>query len=107
MRLAAPWAWTTVSRAGLVNRSNTGSPFVSAATHAARVLLVDGLPGNTERRRDLLPRPVVHPGLLDLERLELLEELAQRGHRPQPDARVGAVHCLGEFGCFSHGVILG
>jgi len=55
---------------------------------AAGVLLVDRLPGHAEDLRDLLPGPAVFPGVVDLERLELLQQSAEGGDGPEPGARV-------------------
>jgi hypothetical protein len=52
------------------------------------VLLVDGLPGYAEDLRDFLPGPAVFPGVIDLERLELLQQPAEGGDGPEPGARV-------------------
>ena len=48
------------------------------------MLLVDGLAADPELVRDLLPRPRGVSSVPDLERLELLEQLAERGDRPRP-----------------------
>jgi hypothetical protein len=71
-----------------VNRSNIGIPSESVRAGAAGVLLVDRLPGYAEDLRDLLPGPAVFPGVVDLERLELLQQPAEGGDGPEPGAGV-------------------
>jgi hypothetical protein len=63
---------------------------------AAGVLLVDRLPGHAEDLGDLLPGPAVFPGVVDLERLELLQQPAEGGDGPEPGAaaRAGAFSIL-------------
>jgi hypothetical protein len=56
------------------------------------VLLVDRLAGDTQGIGDGLPRPAQAPGVVDVQLFELLHQLAQRRHSPQPDGRVAAVH---------------
>src|SRR6185437_6101024 len=77
-------------RPGLVSESleHRWYPLGSAHAGAAGVLLVDGLPGHPEDLRDLLPGPAVFPCVVDLERLELLQQPAEGGDGPEPGARV-------------------
>src|SRR5258707_8442 len=56
----------------------------SARARAPRVLLVDGLAGNAEDLRDLLPGPAAGPCVVYLERLELLQQAAEGGDGAQP-----------------------
>lgn len=54
------------------------------------MLAVHGLPGDSETRGDVLPRPAVGAGVVDLQLLELLGERTQRGDGSQPDVWVSA-----------------
>ena len=84
---ASSCARSTASRALFVNRSNITAPSARAAAPAA-VLLVDRLLADAERPGDLLPRPAALARVVDLQRLERLEQRPQRRHRGQPDLGV-------------------
>jgi len=68
------------------------------------VLLVDGLAADAELVRDLLPRPSEAARIPHLERLQLLDELAERGHRAEPDPRVLISGGSRELGGLTHAV---
>jgi len=68
------------------------------------VLLVDGLPADAESVGDLLPRPAALSGVVDLEHLEPLGEVAQGADRAETDVGVAAGGIAGEFGSFGHDV---
>ncbi len=68
------------------------------------MLLVDRLPADAEAVGDLLPRPAAPPGVVDLERFEPLDEVAQCADRPESDAGVAARGIAGELGSFGHDV---
>jgi hypothetical protein len=70
------------------------------------VLLVDGLLGHAHGVGDLLPRPLLLPGALDLEGLDALEEPPEGGDRPQADDRVLVVDGGRQLGGFAHAVNL-
>lgn len=71
------------------------------------MLLVDRLPSDAQRLRDRLPRPSERPGVVDVQLFELLDQVAQRSHRRQPQRRVSAVHRLAQPRQFLHLVSLG
>src|SRR6266545_2558470 len=98
---ASSWAWTTTSRAACVNRSNTLLP--PPQEPPARVLLVYGLLAHVQLGRDLLPRPAHVPGVLDLDHLELLDQLAKGGHRPEPHPGIPAARLVRDLRGFRHG----
>src|SRR5690349_3662001 len=54
------------------------------------MLLVHRLLADPELRGDVLPRPALLPGVVHLERLELLEQPPEGRHRAQPPARIAA-----------------
>lgn len=49
----------------------------------------------------------MNPGTTHLNRLELLQQPAQRGDGTQPDPGVPVTHPGGQIGCFAHIVNLG
>ena len=70
----------------------------------AAVLLVHGLLADAEGVGDLLPRPPLATGVLDLELLERLEQDAQRGDGPEPDDGIAARGLACELGRLGHSV---
>ncbi len=58
------------------------------------MLLVDGLAGDPERLGDGLPRPPETASVVHVQFLEFVDQPTQRRHRPEPDRRVAAVHCV-------------
>src|SRR5690242_11753504 len=103
---AASW---TACLASAVNRSNTSAPLLGASPPLALpagVFLVHGLLADAEEERDLLPRPAVPAGVVHLQRLQPLGELAQFARRLQPGRRVGAARRLGESHSLAHAVNL-
>lgn len=71
------------------------------------VLLVDGLPGDAQAVGDRLPRPAELPGVVDVEFLEFLDEIAKGGDGGEPDRGVAAVDGIVELGELPHDVSLG
>jgi len=67
---------------------------------------VNRLTADAELVRDPLPRPAGGPRVPDLERLEVLEELAKGGDGSKTDDWVGVSRRRGELGRLPHGVNL-
>lgn len=55
------------------------------------MLLVDGLPRDAEAVGDRLPRPPQPAGVVDMEFLQLLDEVAECRHGSKPDSGLAAV----------------
>ena len=57
------------------------------------MLVMDGLLGHAQPSSDVPPRPALRTGVVDLQRLQDLDEPAQRHHRGESDlgVRVGGV----------------
>lgn len=53
-----------------------------------------GLTADVQDRCDLLPRPALLPGVVDLQRLKLLDQSAQGGNGFQSNLRIPAGGCL-------------
>jgi len=70
------------------------------------VFLVNRLTADAELVRDPLPRPASGPRVPDLERLEVLEELAKSGDGSKTDHWVGVSRRRGELGRLPHCVNL-
>ncbi|GHA82374.1 hypothetical protein GCM10010392_05840 [Streptomyces clavifer] len=70
------------------------------------VLLVHGLPADTQLGSDLLPGPSLGAGAPDLYGFELFQQPPQRGNGPQPDTRVTVTGTCGKIRRFGRGVNL-
>src|SRR5204863_3271416 len=84
------------------NRSNMAVLPPPAQQAAAGVLAVDGLLAHVELAGDVLPRPSAGPGVLHLDRLEVLEQAPEGGHGPKPHPRIAAARLGGELGRLAH-----
>src|SRR5262249_50075060 len=80
--------------AGSVNRSNTLTCLPPGPKQpAAAVLLMYGLLADAQPLSDRLPRPALSPGVVNLHRLQDLDQAPQRGYRRQSDRGVLAASC--------------
>jgi hypothetical protein len=71
------------------------------------MLLVDGLPGDAQAVGDRLPRPAELAGVVDVQFLEFLHEIAKCGDGREPDSWIAAVDGVVELGEMPHRVSLG
>ena len=68
------------------------------------MLLVHGLPADTELVRDVLPRPADAARVPHLERLKLLHQLPERRDGPKTNFGIGVPRCSCELRGLAHGL---